>query len=165
MIESKSGKTSVLNTFCVCLCVEGEDWGLDKGWMPLPTCPQRYCDPASLVLITLTMSVSKCDASLERLRSKLELFLRNEWEEVTIDEGALMEEVSLNYKSILQSWLILWKITQKSWIWLTLIYSYEATAARKRNELINEMFLTNTWGESKSSKNSINLVWISISNK
>ena len=24
-------------------------WGMDGGWMPLPTRPQRYCDPASLV--------------------------------------------------------------------------------------------------------------------
>ena len=27
-----------------------EAWGVDGGWMPLPTRPQRYCDPASLVL-------------------------------------------------------------------------------------------------------------------
>ena len=85
---------------------------MDLSWMRLPTRPKRYCVPASLVLITLRMSVSKCDASLEKLRSKLELFLRNGCEEVTIDEGAVMEVVSLNYKSILQSWLILWKITQ-----------------------------------------------------
>ena len=25
--------------------------GADGGWMPLPTPPQRYCDPASLVLL------------------------------------------------------------------------------------------------------------------
>ena len=49
MIESKSGKISVLDTFCVCLCVRGEDWGLVGGWKPLPTRPQQYCDPASLV--------------------------------------------------------------------------------------------------------------------
>ena len=49
MIKSKSGKTSVLDTFCVCLCVRGEDWGLVGGWRPLPTRPQQYCDPASLV--------------------------------------------------------------------------------------------------------------------
>ena len=24
-------------------------WGVDGGWMSLPTSPQRYCDPASLV--------------------------------------------------------------------------------------------------------------------
>ena len=35
--ESKSAKTSVLDAFCV-----------DGGWMPLPTRPQRYCDPATL---------------------------------------------------------------------------------------------------------------------
>ena len=27
---------------------------VDKGWMPLPTCPQRYCDPASLFLVADT---------------------------------------------------------------------------------------------------------------
>ena len=25
--------------------------GADGGWLPLPTRPQRYCDPASLVLV------------------------------------------------------------------------------------------------------------------
>ena len=25
------------------------DWGVDGGWTPLPTRPQQYCDPASLV--------------------------------------------------------------------------------------------------------------------
>ena len=24
-------------------------WGVDGAWMPLPTHPKRYCDPASLV--------------------------------------------------------------------------------------------------------------------
>ena len=46
MIESKSGKMSVLDTFCVW----GGGWGVEGGWMPLPTRPQQYCDPASLVL-------------------------------------------------------------------------------------------------------------------
>ena len=39
----------ILDTFCVCLCVWDGGWGVDWGWMPLPTRPQRYCDPASLV--------------------------------------------------------------------------------------------------------------------
>ena len=42
---------NVIDTFCVCLCVGGGDWGVDGGWMPLPTRPQRYCDPESFVLI------------------------------------------------------------------------------------------------------------------
>ena len=50
MIESKTGKTSVLDTFCVCLCVEGEDWGVDAAWAPRPNRSQCYCGPASLVL-------------------------------------------------------------------------------------------------------------------
>ena len=49
MIEMKSGKSSILDTFCVCLCVGGGDYGLDGDWTPLPTRPQRHCDPASLV--------------------------------------------------------------------------------------------------------------------
>ena len=32
------------------VCWWGGAWGVDGGWMPLPTRPQRYCDPASLVL-------------------------------------------------------------------------------------------------------------------
>ena len=44
MIESKSGKTSVLDPFCVCLCGRGMGLGLEGGWRLLPTCPQRYCD-------------------------------------------------------------------------------------------------------------------------
>ena len=28
----------------------GGAWGVDRGWPPLPTRPQQYCDPASLVL-------------------------------------------------------------------------------------------------------------------
>ena len=27
--------------------------GVDGGWLPLPTRPQRYCDPASLVIVTI----------------------------------------------------------------------------------------------------------------
>ena len=44
--ESKSKKTSVLDAFCAC---EWRTWGVDGALMPLPTRPQRYCDPASLV--------------------------------------------------------------------------------------------------------------------
>ena len=44
----KVGKWAFLKTFCVCLGVCGI-WGVDGGWTPLPTRPQRYCDPVSLV--------------------------------------------------------------------------------------------------------------------
>ena len=44
--ESKSMKTSVLDAFCAC---EWRTWGVGGALMPLPTRPQRYCDPASLV--------------------------------------------------------------------------------------------------------------------
>ena len=43
----------ILQLHCVLVCVsvwEGRVWGVDGGWMRLPTRPQRYCDPASLVL-------------------------------------------------------------------------------------------------------------------
>ena len=45
-------KTSVLDVF-LGRCVGGGAWGVDWGWMPLPTRPQQYCDPASLVLFAL----------------------------------------------------------------------------------------------------------------
>ena len=32
------------------VCVWDWGWGVDGGWTPLPTRPQRYCDPASLVI-------------------------------------------------------------------------------------------------------------------
>ena len=32
----------------VCVGDSGQ-WGVDGSWMPLPTHPQRYCDPVSLV--------------------------------------------------------------------------------------------------------------------
>ena len=43
--ESKSWKRSVLDTWVNV----GVGVGLDGGWMPLPTRPQRYRDPVSLV--------------------------------------------------------------------------------------------------------------------
>ena len=38
-------------------CVGGGAWGVDGGWMPLPTHPQRYCDPASLVPTKMLVTV------------------------------------------------------------------------------------------------------------
>ena len=35
-------------------------WGVDWGWMPLPTRPQRYCDPTSLVWVLYLMSNLGC---------------------------------------------------------------------------------------------------------
>ena len=40
--KSKSGKTSILEALGGALVEDG-------GWLPLPTRPQRYCDPTSLV--------------------------------------------------------------------------------------------------------------------
>ena len=43
-------------------------WGMDGGWMPLPTHPQRYCDPASLVLfLSATEYYSNLDYNLRRV--------------------------------------------------------------------------------------------------
>ena len=66
VIELKSGKISVLEAFCVCVCVLergiGGALGVDERLLPLPTRPQRYCDPASLVFsrghATLHLAVS-----------------------------------------------------------------------------------------------------------
>ena len=49
VIELKSGEIGVLDTFCICLSI-GMGMGMDRGWMPLPTRPKRYCGPASLVI-------------------------------------------------------------------------------------------------------------------
>ena len=46
--ESKSQSLSVLDAYCVCVWAGGS-LGMDGGWRPLPTCPQWYCDPTSLV--------------------------------------------------------------------------------------------------------------------
>jgi len=35
-------------------------WGVDGGWMPLPTRPQQYCDPASLVVLCLESFSVNC---------------------------------------------------------------------------------------------------------
>ena len=60
VIELKSGKTSAFDTFYLCLSV------VDGGWMPLPTLPQRYCDPASLVNLHFIF--------LQRLRAEMKCF-------------------------------------------------------------------------------------------
>ena len=56
MIESASGKTSVLDTFCVCVWESG-DWGAEGGWTPLPTRLQGYCDPRHLFFQTCILSL------------------------------------------------------------------------------------------------------------
>ena len=54
MMELRIAKTRIFDAALVivfvfeCVCVMGE--GVDGGNTPLPTRPQRYCDPASLVL-------------------------------------------------------------------------------------------------------------------
>ena len=53
----KNRITRVLDTFCVCLCVV---WGGDGGGTPLPICPQRFCDPGSLVTLALSNSIIGC---------------------------------------------------------------------------------------------------------
>ena len=42
----------------VCVSVWEGGWGEAGGWMPLPTRPQRYCDPASLVFIVITLLIN-----------------------------------------------------------------------------------------------------------
>ena len=40
-------------------------WGVNGGWMPLPTHPQRYRDPASLVSFVLSQSVVQSQSKLD----------------------------------------------------------------------------------------------------
>ena len=53
VIQLRSGKSSVLDTFFLYVWVLQLVWGVGGSWMPLPTCPQRYCDPASFVIETI----------------------------------------------------------------------------------------------------------------
>ena len=72
--ESKSEKTSVLEAFLsMCLCWKegwGGAFGVDGGWLPLPTRPQRYWDPASLVNISSCVMRFKLFIFIKVLRVK-----------------------------------------------------------------------------------------------
>ena len=66
--KSKSMKLSVLDAFCVCVCrtyIVGGAWGMEGGWLPLPTHPHQYCDPASLVLD----AIMNCEGCIHFLSS------------------------------------------------------------------------------------------------
>ena len=54
------------------ILVGGGAWGVDGGWMPLPTHPQRYCDPALLVLYLLysRRNLGIYKAKVEKNRTK-----------------------------------------------------------------------------------------------
>ena len=58
LIKSKSGKTSVLEACCGCVCAWEGGWGgelgVDGDWLPLSTRPQRYCDPAKVPVLLTT---------------------------------------------------------------------------------------------------------------
>ena len=51
--NAKNAYLGCCSWYCLCVSVLeggwGCGWGEAGGWMPLPTRPQRYCDPASLV--------------------------------------------------------------------------------------------------------------------
>ena len=60
-LQLKTQETRIYNAAVVIECVwvyisvwEG-GWGEAGGWLPLPTRPQRYCDPASLVTFDLIL--------------------------------------------------------------------------------------------------------------
>ena len=57
-------------------------WGEAGGWMPLPTRPQRYCDPASLVTLFVRAPIlkmtkaqwnAKSDEEKSNMKSKFEV--------------------------------------------------------------------------------------------
>ena len=47
------------------VCVWCGVWGVDGGGMPLPTRPQRYCDPASLVMDKMLRLMNKESVTLK----------------------------------------------------------------------------------------------------
>ena len=47
--SSQKVKTFIYETVVVIICVKMGGGGEDRGWTPLSTCPQRYCEPALLV--------------------------------------------------------------------------------------------------------------------
>ena len=51
VIELRSPKRRIFDVavVIVCVCMCGVAKGVDRGCTPLPTRPQRFCDPASLV--------------------------------------------------------------------------------------------------------------------
>ena len=52
-MSPKVGKRVLWKLFVYVSVLEGGlggALGLDEGWLPLPTRPQRYCDPALLVI-------------------------------------------------------------------------------------------------------------------
>ena len=55
----------------VCVCVRGVGEGVDGSVMPLPTRPQQYCDPASLVC---TVPVASLGLKIEQ-RAKLMILI------------------------------------------------------------------------------------------
>ena len=64
-------------------------WGIDGGWMPLPTRPQRYCDSASLVLLHLMISqfnISVQDSIRDFLTEELEKRKSIPENEITLEE-------------------------------------------------------------------------------
>ena len=104
-IEEWGRYCKLIRRYVLCMCVWGGSWGADGGWMPLPTRPQRYCDPASLVTFDTT--------SLDRSELLLPLNLEK-----------LLEEKFSNFQFKLpqfccaKSWfwaLVCWKL---AWDWL-----------------------------------------------
>ena len=42
----------------------GGNWGVDGGWMPLPTRPQQFCHPAPLVFLLPNGDKARCTGSV-----------------------------------------------------------------------------------------------------
>ena len=60
VIKLKSDETSFLKYFTsVCVC-GNRGRVVDGGWMPLPSRPQPYCDPASLVEMYINITFGDC---------------------------------------------------------------------------------------------------------
>ena len=50
--------------------VLGRGLGVNGGWPPLPTRPQRYCDPASLVVLTRSLDLSHVRQHFQKMSGR-----------------------------------------------------------------------------------------------
>ena len=66
---------------------------VDRGWPPLPTRPQQYCDPASLVLLPLN---STSDLLAHRQSNLIESDSRQKHQMIQLIEVNLAVEVSFH---------------------------------------------------------------------
>ena len=100
MIKSKSGKTSILAIFCVCLCERGGYWGFFGGWTPLPTHTQRYYDPASFIHMDIHGLCRKELCSRWTLQF-WGIFTNKRWQRIAIT----YLNITSNFEHLIDQWM------------------------------------------------------------